>query len=66
MFTFWNYYVLKLLRSETIAFSDAMLSDVNVVYAMFCRRTDRTATLSRYGHGSAIMMHAWPLAVTLH
>jgi hypothetical protein len=31
MFTFWNYYVLKLLRLETIMFSDAMLSDLNVV-----------------------------------
>ncbi len=30
-FTFWNYYVLKLLRLETITFSDAMLSDINVV-----------------------------------
>ncbi len=30
-FTFWNYYVLKLLRFETIKFSDAMLSDINVV-----------------------------------
>jgi hypothetical protein len=28
---FWNYYVLKLLRLETITFSDAMLSDINVV-----------------------------------
>ncbi len=31
LFTFWNYYVLKLLRLETITFSDAMLSDINVV-----------------------------------
>jgi hypothetical protein len=31
MFTFWNYYVLKLLRLETITFSDATLSDINVV-----------------------------------
>ena len=30
-FTFCNYYVLKLLRLETIMFSDAMLSDINVV-----------------------------------
>jgi hypothetical protein len=29
--TFWNYYVLKLLRLETITFSDAMLSDINIV-----------------------------------
>ena len=34
MFTFWNYYVLKLLRLETITFSDATLSDINVV--LFC------------------------------
>jgi hypothetical protein len=31
MFTFWNYNVLKLLRLETITFSDAMLSGINVV-----------------------------------
>jgi hypothetical protein len=31
MFKFWNYYVLKLLRLETITFSDATLSDINVV-----------------------------------
>jgi hypothetical protein len=30
-FTFWNYYVLKLLRFETITFSDATLSDINNV-----------------------------------
>ncbi len=30
-FTFWNYYILKLLRLETITFSDATLSDINVV-----------------------------------
>jgi hypothetical protein len=29
--TFWNYYVLKLLCLETITFSDATLSDINVV-----------------------------------
>jgi hypothetical protein len=28
---FWNYYVLKFLRLETITFSDAMLSDIIVV-----------------------------------
>ncbi len=26
---FWKYYVLKLLRLETIMFSDATLSDIN-------------------------------------
>ncbi len=31
MFTFWNSYVMKLLRLETITFSDAMLSDINIV-----------------------------------
>jgi hypothetical protein len=30
-FTFWNYYILKLLRLETITFSDATLSDINIV-----------------------------------
>ncbi len=29
--TFWHYYVLKLLRLETITFSDATLHDINVV-----------------------------------
>ncbi len=31
MFTFCNYYVLKLLRLETIMFSDATLNNINVV-----------------------------------
>ncbi len=31
MFTFWKNYVLKLLRLETITFSNATLSDINVV-----------------------------------
>ena len=31
MFTFWNYHILKLLRLETITFSDATISDINVV-----------------------------------
>ncbi len=31
LFTFWSYYVLKLLRLETLTFSDATLSDINVV-----------------------------------
>jgi hypothetical protein len=31
MFAFWNYYVLKLLLLETITFSDATLSDINVL-----------------------------------
>jgi hypothetical protein len=30
-FTFWNFYVLKFLRLETITFSDATLSDINIV-----------------------------------
>jgi len=30
-FTFWNCYVLKLLHLETIMYSDATLSDINVV-----------------------------------
>jgi hypothetical protein len=30
-FTFWNSYVLKLLRLETLTFSDVTLSDLNVV-----------------------------------
>ncbi len=31
-FTFWNSYVLKLLRLETITFIDVTLSDINVVW----------------------------------
>ncbi len=31
MFTFWNYYILKILRFEIIIISDATLSDINVV-----------------------------------
>jgi hypothetical protein len=30
-FLFWNYYVLKLLRLKNVTFSDATLSDINVV-----------------------------------
>ncbi len=30
-FTFWNYYVLNLLRLETFTFSDATLSYINIV-----------------------------------
>jgi hypothetical protein len=33
MFTFWNYYVLKLIDTST--FSDATLSDINVVLCYF-------------------------------
>jgi len=31
-FTFWNSYVWKLLRLETLTFSDVTLSDINVVW----------------------------------
>ncbi len=31
-FTFWNSYVLKFLRLETLTFSDVTLSDINVVW----------------------------------
>jgi hypothetical protein len=30
-FIFWDYFVLKLLHLETIMFSDAMLSYINIV-----------------------------------
>jgi hypothetical protein len=30
-FTFWNCYILKLLCLETITFSDAVSSDMNVL-----------------------------------
>ncbi len=44
MFTFWNYYVLKVLRLETITFSDSTIGDINVVlyYCTFCRSTYST------------------------
>ncbi len=28
---FWNYYVLKLLSLETILFTDATFSEINIV-----------------------------------
>ncbi len=34
MFTFWNFYVLELLRLETITFSDATLRDINAVFVV--------------------------------
>ncbi len=34
MFTFWNYYILKLLRLETISLSDATLSDINFCFML--------------------------------
>jgi hypothetical protein len=30
-FTFWNSYVLELLRFDPLTFSDVTLSDINVV-----------------------------------
>jgi hypothetical protein len=44
MFTLWNYYVLKLLRSETITFSDATLSDINVVLCYVLSQYRSTVT----------------------
>jgi hypothetical protein len=35
MLTFWNCYILKLLRFETFTFSDATLSDIYVVLCYF-------------------------------
>ncbi len=37
--TFWKYYVLKLLPSDTNTFSDATLSDINVVLCYVLRST---------------------------
>jgi hypothetical protein len=45
MFTFWNYYVLKLLRLETITFSDATLSDINVVLSYVLSQYHLRATI---------------------
>ncbi len=41
-FTFWNYYDLQLLRFETITFSDAMLSDINIVLCYFLSQYQNT------------------------
>jgi hypothetical protein len=38
-FTFWNYYVLKHLRLETITFSDGTLSEINIVLCTLFRST---------------------------
>ncbi len=40
-FMFWNYNVLKLLPLETITFSDATLSDINVVLCYVLSPYDR-------------------------
>jgi hypothetical protein len=42
MFMFWNYYVLKLLHLETITFSDATLSNINVVLCYVLSQSLRT------------------------
>jgi hypothetical protein len=53
---FWNSYVLKLLRLETLTFCDVMLSDINVVrcyvlsqyrLCMVKRRVRKRENLSR-------------------
>ncbi len=58
MFTFWNYYILKLLRLETITFSDAMLSDRNLVLCYILSQyhpkvplPDRSHLAGRYLYG---------------
>jgi hypothetical protein len=60
MFAFWNYYVLKLLLLETIAFSDATLSDINVLLRYFLSQYSRVSfSLSYIGgvHIGAIALH---------
>ncbi len=53
-FTFWNSYVLKLLRLETLTFSDVTLSDINDVWCY---------VLSQYPffheHGSSLHARYW-------
>jgi hypothetical protein len=46
--TFWNYYVLKLLHLETITFSDATLSDINVVLCHVLSHYPVTDEVTRY------------------
>ncbi len=60
MFTFWNYYVVELLSLETITFSDATLSDINVVlcYVLSQYRKDAyivTIDLLYSNHGKRIL-----------
>ncbi len=46
-FTFWKYYVLKLLRLETVTFSDATLSDINIVLCYVLSKYQFNALLVR-------------------
>jgi hypothetical protein len=61
-YTFWIYYVLKLLLLETITFSDASLSDINVVlcYVLSQYRLQCDCYLSRglAPRGSSLSMSA--------
>ncbi len=65
-FTFWNYYVLKLLRLETITFSDATLSDINVVLcyvlSQYRSRLIRTRGMCADQGGCGAWWWAWPSA----
>ncbi len=45
-FTFWNSYILELLRLETLTFSDVTLSDINVVWCYVLSQNPNTSKLS--------------------
>ncbi len=73
-FSFWNCYVLKLLHLETVTFSDATLSDINVVlcYVLsqyrLCRFNLKLSTVSFiYFSNTVIMrcMHCNPFSSQL-
>ncbi len=60
-FTFWNCYILKLLRLETITFSDATLSDINVlchVLSQYHTTVTLTTKLSRHSGVSQTLSHS--------
>ncbi len=56
-FTFWNSYVLKLLRLETLTYSDVTLSDINVVWCY---------VLSQYRFAFSIPFFIFSFSISLH
>ncbi len=50
MFTFWNSYVLKQLRLETLTFSDVTFCDINVVWCYVLSQYPDTVVRRHYCH----------------
>jgi hypothetical protein len=46
-FSFWNNYILKLLCLETIMFSDARLSDINILLCYVLSQYHRKGMLNK-------------------